>query len=70
MLAEDPRRAQVCAETPWIWSDQYEHQLQVAGEPALAAPRVTHALDGGELNFYLAPDGRLVGMSAFGPLTT
>ena len=59
--------AEVCSEPPWFWSDQYDHQLQVAGEPALGASCVTRALDGGELNFHLDAAGRLVGASGFGP---
>jgi 3-phenylpropionate/trans-cinnamate dioxygenase ferredoxin reductase subunit len=56
------------AATPWFWSDQYEHQLQVSGEPVLAVSSVTRTLDAGELNFYLGADGRLVGASGFGPV--
>ena len=53
---------------PWFWSDQYDHQLQVSGEPALGSHSVTRAVDdSAELHFYLADDGRLVGASGFGP---
>lgn len=61
------------ADLPWFWSDQYDHQLQVAGEPALAARTVTRTLSapGGDpgvaLHFNLDAQGRLVGMSGFGP---
>ena len=52
----------------WFWSDQYDHQLQVSGEPALGSHSVTRAVDdSAELHFYLADDGRLVGASGFGP---
>lgn len=56
----------------WFWSDQYDHQLQVSGEPALGVTSVTRVLGDGsdasaELHFYLAADGRLVGASGFGP---
>ena len=55
------------SEPMWFWSDQYDHQLQVAGEPALAAGTITRALGAdGELNFHLGADGRLVGASGFG----
>ena len=57
-------------ELPWFWSDQYDHQLQVAGEPALGKASVTRALgEGAEMHFYLDADGTLVGASGFGPLS-
>ena len=58
-------------ELPWFWSDQYDHQLQVAGEPALGATTVTRTLGtDAEMHFYLDAGGRLVGVSGFGPLST
>lgn len=64
-------------ELPWFWSDQYDHQLQVAGEPALARHAVVRALDANaQIHFYFADDDdgssidnpkRLVGASGFGP---
>jgi 3-phenylpropionate/trans-cinnamate dioxygenase ferredoxin reductase component len=63
------------ADLPWFWSDQYDHQLQVAGEPALGVQTITRVLGeaaGGaqaELHFYLGASGRLVGVSGFGPLS-
>jgi len=57
-------------ELPWFWSDQYDHQLQVAGEPALGATSVTRPLgEGAEMHFYLDAQGALVGVSGFGPLS-
>ena len=57
-------------ELPWFWSDQYDHQLQVAGEPALGKTSVTRGLGAGaEMHFYLDSDGTLVGVSGFGPLS-
>jgi 3-phenylpropionate/trans-cinnamate dioxygenase ferredoxin reductase component len=57
-------------ELPWFWSDQYDHQLQVAGEPALGLTSVTRSLGAGaEMHFYLDATGRLVGVSGFGPLS-
>jgi 3-phenylpropionate/trans-cinnamate dioxygenase ferredoxin reductase component len=54
--------------TPWFWSDQYDWQLQVTGEPALAAQSAVRALGpDAELHFYLDADGRLVGCSGVGP---
>lgn len=53
---------------PWFWSDQYDHTLQVAGEPALAATEVQRTLgEGAVLHFYLDSDGRVVGASGYGP---
>jgi 3-phenylpropionate/trans-cinnamate dioxygenase ferredoxin reductase subunit len=55
---------------PWFWSDQYDHQLQVAGEPALADHSVTRILsDHAEIHFYFDADDRLVGASGFGPVS-
>jgi 3-phenylpropionate/trans-cinnamate dioxygenase ferredoxin reductase component len=34
---------------PWFWSDQYDYQLQVMGEPALAASSVTRELGESDL---------------------
>jgi 3-phenylpropionate/trans-cinnamate dioxygenase ferredoxin reductase component len=51
----------------WFWSDQYDHQLQVMGEPALAASSVTRELDnGGLVIFYLDAESRLVGACGWG----
>ncbi|MFM0398172.1 NAD(P)/FAD-dependent oxidoreductase [Paraburkholderia aspalathi] len=55
---------------PWFWSDQYDHQLQVAGEPVLGEQCVTRALPGAaEIHFNLDANGRLVGASGFGPVS-
>ena len=52
---------------PWFWSDQYDHQLQVMGEPALATSSVTRELDdGGLIIFYLNVEKRLVGACGWG----
>ena len=56
---------------PWFWSDQYDHQLQVMGEPGLAATSVTRTLDvnepmGGMVIFYLDAENRLVGACGWG----
>lgn len=72
-----------CDAMPWFWSDQYDHQIQVSGEPALGATTVTRPLgeggQGGEgtpaapiapiaqIDFHLDAAGRLVGVSGFGP---
>lgn len=52
---------------PWFWSDQYDHTLQVCGEPALASTSVMRTLpQDALLIFYLHEDGRLIGCSGFG----
>jgi 3-phenylpropionate/trans-cinnamate dioxygenase ferredoxin reductase component len=58
------------AELPWFWSDQYDHQLQVAGEPALGVRCITRrpaAIAEAEIHFHLDAGGRIVGASGFGP---
>ncbi len=51
----------------WFWSDQYDHQLQVAGEPALGVQTVRRPLPEGDvIEFYLNTEGRVVGMSGWG----
>jgi 3-phenylpropionate/trans-cinnamate dioxygenase ferredoxin reductase component len=52
---------------PWLWSDQYELSIQVAGLPAPAANRVTRPAEGGGLLvFQLADDGRIICASGIG----
>ena len=52
---------------PWLWSDQYELSIQVAGLPAPAASRVTRPADGGGLLvFQLTDNGRLIWASGIG----
>jgi 3-phenylpropionate/trans-cinnamate dioxygenase ferredoxin reductase subunit len=54
-------------DVPWFWSDQYDHQLQVAGEPSLGARTVKRLLgDAGSIDFHFDANGRLVGASGFG----
>jgi 3-phenylpropionate/trans-cinnamate dioxygenase ferredoxin reductase subunit len=60
---------QTCETLPWFWSDQYDHTLQVSGEPALAVHEVQRPMgDGAALHFYLDAAGLLVGASGFGPI--
>ncbi len=57
-------------ELPWFWSDQYDHQLQVAGEPALGRQAVARRLAGdAHIHFALDAAGRLVAASGFGPVS-
>ncbi|RQS74965.1 pyridine nucleotide-disulfide oxidoreductase [Burkholderia sp. Bp8963] len=52
---------------PWFWSDQYDGQLQVAGEPALGEHAVARTLgDDAEIQFHFDGGGRLVAASGFG----
>jgi 3-phenylpropionate/trans-cinnamate dioxygenase ferredoxin reductase subunit len=54
--------------TPWFWSDQYDHQLQIAGDPSLGVTAVTrHLGDGAQIDFHIAADGRVLGVAGFGP---
>jgi 3-phenylpropionate/trans-cinnamate dioxygenase ferredoxin reductase subunit len=53
---------------PWMWSDQYELTIQVAGFPDAGSHTVERPLDGDALVlFHLAGDGRLVAASGIGP---
>ncbi|KVG66096.1 NAD(P)/FAD-dependent oxidoreductase [Burkholderia cenocepacia] len=52
---------------PWFWSDQYDAQLQVSGEPALGEHSVARMLgDDAEIHFHFDAGGRLVAASGFG----
>lgn len=55
------------AAVPWFWSDQYDQTLQVAGLPDEGPRIITRDLGQAILDFHLADDGRLVGVSAIGP---
>jgi 3-phenylpropionate/trans-cinnamate dioxygenase ferredoxin reductase subunit len=60
--ADEPYR-----EMPWFWSDQYDAQLQVAGEPALGERTVARVLgDDAEIHFHFDAGERLVAASGFG----
>ncbi len=53
---------------PWFWSDQYEHQLQIAGDPTLGVQAVARAVAGdAQIDFHLDAWGRMVGIAGFGP---
>ena len=53
---------------PWVWSDQYDHVLQVAGEPALGEDSLLRRLGpDAEIHFHLDREGRPVGISGVGP---
>jgi len=51
----------------WFWSDQYEYQLQVSGEPAAAVHTVVREQEDGDvLVFYTDASNKLVGACGFG----
>lgn len=55
-------------DVPWFWSDQYDHQLQVAGEPLLGTRTVRRAPgESASMDFHFDAANRLVGVSGFGP---
>ena len=55
------------AALPWFWSEQYDHVLQVAGEPALGSTTVTRTWGAdAQIQFHLDDRGYLVGVSGFG----
>lgn len=55
------------SQLPWFWSDQYDHQLQVSGEPTLGVATALRDLGQGDhILFYLDAAQRVVGMSAWG----
>ena len=51
---------------PWLWSDQYDHVLQVGGEPALGSTSVIRSWGGAEIWFHFDSRGGLIGVSGFG----
>jgi 3-phenylpropionate/trans-cinnamate dioxygenase ferredoxin reductase subunit len=55
------------AATSWFWSDQYDYQLQVSGEPAAGVHTVVREQqDGDLLVFYTDANHKLVGASGWG----
>jgi 3-phenylpropionate/trans-cinnamate dioxygenase ferredoxin reductase subunit len=56
------------AVAPWMWSDQYELTIQIAGLPDRGSQIVERVLDPeSSILFHLAGDGRLVAVSGVGP---
>jgi 3-phenylpropionate/trans-cinnamate dioxygenase ferredoxin reductase subunit len=54
-------------EAPWFWSDQYDWQLQVSGEPALGVRTIVRDVPcGAQIHFALDAGGQLVSASGFG----
>ncbi len=56
------------AALPWLWSDQYEHVVQVGGEPALGSASVIRSFGTSRIHFHLDAEGSLVGVSGFGEI--
>jgi 3-phenylpropionate/trans-cinnamate dioxygenase ferredoxin reductase subunit len=54
----------------WMWSDQYDHALQMAGTCGGAAGVATRPLPGGRLDFHLDADQRIVGAAGFAPVAS
>ena len=55
---------------PWMWSDQYDLGLYMAGVPAAGATTVDRIEDGLVTQFQLDPSGRLVGAASLGSGTS
>ncbi|MBZ9603279.1 NAD(P)/FAD-dependent oxidoreductase [Phyllobacterium chamaecytisi] len=60
---------QIYSTSPWMWSDQYESTIQIAGFPA-RGPFITErvCLDGSLLLFHMTETGHIAGVSGFGSL--
>lgn len=51
----------------WFWSDQYDYQLQVSGEPAAASQTIIREQEDGDvLVFYTDANNKIVGASGWG----
>ena len=61
--------AEAYAATPWLWSDQYDYVVQIAGEPELGVDKVIRAAGEAEIHFHLHEDGALAGASGFGTIS-
>lgn len=60
-----------CGTVPWMWSDQYEMTIQVAGLPDLGSQTVERGLaPDAAIYFHLLDDGRIIGASSAGPNAT
>jgi 3-phenylpropionate/trans-cinnamate dioxygenase ferredoxin reductase subunit len=60
--------AETASMAPWMWSDQYELTIQIAGLPDRGSRIVARQLDQDSvILFHLADDGRIVAASGVGP---
>lgn len=57
-------------EAPWLWSDQYQDNIQILGIPAANSRTVVRRDPKGSLFFSLAPDGTLSQLVAFNDART
>ncbi|MQX80487.1 NAD(P)/FAD-dependent oxidoreductase [Sinorhizobium medicae] len=54
---------------PWMWSDQYDRTMQIAGHPEFGEQHVArHCPDGSLLVYHLDANDAIVGVSGFGSL--
>jgi 3-phenylpropionate/trans-cinnamate dioxygenase ferredoxin reductase subunit len=51
----------------WMWSDQFDHSLQMLGRCANATSVVTRAIAEGQIEFHLDAEQRIVGAAGFAP---
>ena len=63
-------RAQGYDDIPWLWSDQYQHNIQILGIPQPASQVVVRRNPTGQLFFSLNPDGTLNQLVAFNDART
>lgn len=52
-------------DAPWLWSDQYHHNIQILGIPDPDGTTLVRKTDGSALYFTLTPQGRLSQLVAF-----
>jgi len=53
---------------PWFWSDQFDHSLQISGDPTLGQSVFSRRVgDGAQIDFHLDGGGRITGVAGFGP---
>ncbi|HHG8775311.1 TPA: NAD(P)/FAD-dependent oxidoreductase [Raoultella planticola] len=57
-------------EAPWLWSDQYAHNIQILGIPQPGSRTVVRADPKGPLFFSIDADGRLTQLVAFNDART
>jgi 3-phenylpropionate/trans-cinnamate dioxygenase ferredoxin reductase subunit len=58
------------ATVPWLWSDQFDKVVQVAGIPEASNIEIMRPLkDGGKMSFLLSPDGVLQAAAVFGDVS-
>lgn len=54
----------------WFWSDQYDHTLQISGDPSAGNGLVSRQVgEHARIDFHLDAGERIVGIAGFGPTT-